>query len=240
MTGSVLDGFFDRGLDVLILTAPETPRAEAFAETLAEFGLTVRLASPEIEPRPAAACLVRLDQRGEPGSLFFDLASWTGAARTAEMAGLLREIGPLVGRPGLADWAAIRLEEDPEALRRWADANPQDPAVEEAWGRLEALETDALHAHLERARAAFTGPPADPGPELAPALRGAEGAVRPEPGLWPRSDAARPDQSPGRTAGRLAGLRAGGPLRGASTRTLMLLALLLAGVCALLLWTGAA
>ncbi len=235
MTGPGLEGFFERGLDVLVLAAPDAPRAEAFAELLAELGLTVRLTPPGIDPRPAAGCVVRLDQRSEPGSLTFNLASWPGTTRAAEMAALLREIGPLVGRPGLAEWAAIRLEEDPEALRRWAEANPQDPAVEEAWGRLEALETDALHAHLERARAAFAPPPAGQGLELAPALRAAEGPVRPEPGLWPRSDTAPPDRMAGRP-----GRRAGGPLRGASTRTVMLVALLVAGVCALLLWTGAA
>jgi hypothetical protein len=72
--------------------------------------------------------------------------------------GLVRRIGELVGRPGLADFARLAADPAtrPEAWRRWIERHPADPLVDSAVERMVEGAVPGLRAELatERARRA--------------------------------------------------------------------------------------
>jgi hypothetical protein len=80
-----------------------------------------------------------------------DLTTWAGQEDAPAWLKILERIGQLVGRPDLAAYPALLAPETSLAtLRVWANANGDDPLVEDVWARIALLEGEDAAARIAR------------------------------------------------------------------------------------------
>jgi len=110
---------------------------------------TGRLVAVQIAP-----CALPLEFRSNQADL---LTADRPLAASPVWQGILRRIGDLIGRPGLAEFARLSAGgAGPDAWRRWIAAYPADPLVEAALARMIDAAAPDLRSQLaaERARRA--------------------------------------------------------------------------------------
>lgn len=80
-----------------------------------------------------------------------DLTTWAGQEDAAAWLNLLKRIGELVGRSGLAAYPALLSPETSlTALRAWASDNGDDPLVDNVWARIALLEGESTTERIAR------------------------------------------------------------------------------------------
>lgn len=83
-----------------------------------------------------------------------DLTTWAGQEDAPAWLNLLKRIGDLVGRRGLAAYPALLSAKTPlVALRAWASANGDDPLVGDVWERITLLEGEGTAERIAREKA---------------------------------------------------------------------------------------
>jgi hypothetical protein len=80
-----------------------------------------------------------------------DLTTWAGQEDAPPWLNLLKRIGELVGRPGLAAYTDLFSPKTTlTALRAWANANGDDPLVNDVWARISLLEGEGSAERIAR------------------------------------------------------------------------------------------